>query len=486
MATESTPLTAHAGGDHGGRAMSRRRQLITGVMVGAALAALVVGWLVWGGGKDGSDVDVDVPTINGEALFCGLRNHEHGYISLPNRKDDHYFYWYFPAENATGSEPWILWLQGGPGCSGVAAIAHENGPCRINRDLTTTLNPYSWTKRANVIWLDQPTNTGFSVGSNDEVDATEESVRENIYWFLQEFLKKHPEFLERPLYLAGESYAGHYIPATAHYIWEQNQKSASGVPSLPLTGLAIGNGLTNPIIQSAHMLDMANNSYNIKIAKDEDLSKAQEAVQPCVQQIEACQTNTSVCVEALQFCQTSLMAPFVAQHVNPLDLRMKCADVPSSEGCYDFKHVTAYMNSHAVHKYLNVSSRVKEWQECREDVELRFLMSGDPMKRFDTQLVDLLNEGKLRLLVYVGDADLMCNWHGNLAWMEALEWKGQTAFQTAEEHAFKLSNGTQVGLARDSPQMTFVRVFNAGHLVAMDQPAVALELISRFIDSKPF
>jgi len=36
--------------------------------------------------------------------------------------------------------------------------------------------------------------------------------------FLQGFMDKHPEFKGRPLYIAGESYAGHYIPAFAKHI----------------------------------------------------------------------------------------------------------------------------------------------------------------------------------------------------------------------------------------------------------------------------
>jgi len=33
-----------------------------------------------------------------------------------------------------------------------------------------------------------------------------------------EFLEKYPEFKGRPLYVTGESYAGHYVPAISAYI----------------------------------------------------------------------------------------------------------------------------------------------------------------------------------------------------------------------------------------------------------------------------
>ena len=56
--------------------------------------------------------------------------------------------------------------------------------------------------------------------------------------------------------LLGESYAGHYIPAISHYIWEKNQEE-NGEFKIPLKGLAIGNGLTNTEIQYTTYPDMA-------------------------------------------------------------------------------------------------------------------------------------------------------------------------------------------------------------------------------------
>ena len=54
----------------------------------------------------------------------------------------------------------------------------------------------------------------------------------------------------------GESYAGHYIPAISHHIWEKNQEDNDEF-KIPLKGLAIGNGLTNTEIQYTTYPDMA-------------------------------------------------------------------------------------------------------------------------------------------------------------------------------------------------------------------------------------
>ena len=41
--------------------------------------------------------------------------------------------------------------------------------------------------------------------------------------FLSEFFKLHPELRANPLWLAGESYAGHYVPNLAAEILSHNR-----------------------------------------------------------------------------------------------------------------------------------------------------------------------------------------------------------------------------------------------------------------------
>lgn len=171
-----------------------------------------------------------------------------GYVKLANKADDHYFYWYFESRRSPATDPLDLWLTGGPGGSSIMAMLAENGPCKILPNIATEVNPYSWTAQANVVWLDQPTSVGFSHGSQQDKDFNETNVGENIYWFLQGFLEQHPELEGREFFVTGESYGGHYVPVAAHYIWKQNPVSPGSL-KLDLQGIAVGNGLTNPIIQ---------------------------------------------------------------------------------------------------------------------------------------------------------------------------------------------------------------------------------------------
>jgi cathepsin A (carboxypeptidase C) len=89
-------------------------------------------------------------------------------------------------------------------------------------------------------------------------------------------------------------------------------------------------------------------------------------------------------------------------------------------------------------------------------------------------VADLLNAG-IPVLIYAGDADYVCNWLGNKAWTLALEWSGSEAFNNAVDSDWKSE-----GMVRSANGLTFLQVYGAGHLVPMDQPETALNLINTF------
>ncbi|KAF4653463.1 hypothetical protein FOL47_010502, partial [Perkinsus chesapeaki] len=104
----------------------------------------------------------------------------HGYYNVdPKNPARKYFFWFFESRFEPSTDPIFLWLEGGPGESGLASAVGYNGPCIVNKDgATTSINPYSWTNRANGIWLDQPVGVGFSKGSPAEETPAE--TAENI------------------------------------------------------------------------------------------------------------------------------------------------------------------------------------------------------------------------------------------------------------------------------------------------------------------
>lgn len=71
---------------------------------------------------------------------------------------------------------------------------------------------------------------------------------------------------------------------------------------------------------------------------------------------------------------------------------------------------------------------------------------------------------------------------GNRAWTDALEWPGQKAYKKASTEDFKLlDDGSKIGTVKSSGNLTFMRLFDGGHMVPYDQPAASLDMLNRWI-----
>jgi cathepsin A (carboxypeptidase C) len=170
----------------------------------------------------------------GAATLCDASVTQHtGYYKLTDGAlPKNYFYWAFESRSSP-SDPVVLWMTGGPGCSSEVALFGENGPCQVTSDGTaTTNNPYSWNSNATLIYIDQPSGTGFSFGSG--MDHDEAGVAADMYNFLQQFFIAHPEYSARDFFVFGESYAGHYVPAVTHLIWKNNKSLQPGAIKINL------------------------------------------------------------------------------------------------------------------------------------------------------------------------------------------------------------------------------------------------------------
>ena len=77
------------------------------------------------------------------------------------------FFWYFEARHNSKSAPLSIYLAGGPGEPSIyAVLSEESGPCYVNpAGNSTTLNPWSFNNHVNMLYIDQPVQTGFSYSS---------------------------------------------------------------------------------------------------------------------------------------------------------------------------------------------------------------------------------------------------------------------------------------------------------------------------------
>ncbi|KAF8590899.1 alpha/beta-hydrolase [Ramaria rubella] len=150
---------------------------------------------------------------------------------------------FYAFETSTGSlttndtdKPWVIWLNGGPGSSSLAGLFLENGPIRIGPDYGASFNDFSWNTAADIVWIDQPVGTGFATADAEGYAVDEDQVAEDFFNFLENFVHVFPSLSKRPLFIAGESYSGKYIPyiAKAYFNFEN--------PPVRLRKFAIGDG----------------------------------------------------------------------------------------------------------------------------------------------------------------------------------------------------------------------------------------------------
>lgn len=141
--------------------------------------------------------------------------------------------------------PLLLWLQGGPGSSSQFGAHTEVGPLKVKNG-TVSENDYAWNLQGHLLFVDSPLNTGFSYSGDRtgdmQVSSTDEATN-HLMNFLENFYQTWPALRTSPLYITGESFAGHYIPVLAWKIINQPDLNVT------LAGVAIGDGWTDPINQ---------------------------------------------------------------------------------------------------------------------------------------------------------------------------------------------------------------------------------------------
>lgn len=165
-------------------------------------------------------------------------------------------------------------------------LFQEHGPCGIDANGSVYNNPYSWNNASNMLYIDQPVQTGFSYSipvpgyvdsSTDNVIAlpspvcpdyaadmscgtyaypnvsltanSTDNAAPNFYRALQGFMGAFPQYSRETFHFTTESYGGHYGPVFNEYIEEQNAHLQPGAKKIQLGSVMIGNGWYDPIIQ---------------------------------------------------------------------------------------------------------------------------------------------------------------------------------------------------------------------------------------------
>jgi cathepsin A (carboxypeptidase C) len=404
---------------------------------------------------------------------------------LDTQKDKHYFFWFFESRSKPSTDPILLWLNGGPGCTSFNGLLTENGPCRLDNSGNSTItNPYSWNNNANIIYLDQPLGVGYSYGKHGPNNTV--TAAEQVYVFLQLFFHKFPKYKNLDFHVTGESYGGHYIPAIGKVINDKNKKSRHN--KINLKSIAIGNGDPNASILYESYPTMACNSSYPPVLPQSTCDSMIKNLPKCKSMIEECNkgNNVEICVNATNYCDSITSDIYSNAGLDIYDVRTKA----NATGIYDAdpsNNFAPFLNRTDIKQILGADINIDfNLTSCSDDVYNEFVANGDEVKNFHQDVAKLLDDG-IRALIYNGDADFICNWYNGQAWTLALDWKGKSCFNNAKMQPYKrLASGKEYGQYRTYGNLTFIRVYEAGHMVPYYQPEGALDMINRWISQTKF
>lgn len=103
-----------------------------------------------------------------------------------------------------------------------------------------TFNPYSWHNYSHLLFIESPAGVGFSYNLETNFTFTNYVVADDTFNALQDFFNnKFKEYRNSKLWIAGESYAGIYIPDLAAMI---DQFNFGNDNPYDLRGILVGNG----------------------------------------------------------------------------------------------------------------------------------------------------------------------------------------------------------------------------------------------------
>lgn len=176
----------------------------------------------------------------------------------------HLHYWFARCEKEDwASAPTVLWLNGGPGSSSVLGWLQEIGPLLVNATGGLMRNPWAWTRQANVFVLESPAGVGYSYceaqrGGGACANTDNSTAATSLAALERFFFEKFPALAANDFFVAGESYAGVYVPTLARAIVERNERISNNASAdtsrlIPLAGVAVGDPCTDNAAQKDSM-----------------------------------------------------------------------------------------------------------------------------------------------------------------------------------------------------------------------------------------
>lgn len=123
-----------------------------------------------------------------------------------------------------------------------------------------------------------------------------------------------------------------------------------------------------------------------------------------------------------------------------------------------------YLNRDWVREKIGVDAGAGNYSFVSMQTNQAFWKAGDPFHQNQHYVAELLERG-MRVLIYAGTYDFLCNWVGNERWTLNMPWSGQEGFRAKPLIEWS-ANGHVAGKKRSYGNFTFATIDAAGHLVS--------------------
>ncbi|PPS12667.1 hypothetical protein GOBAR_AA07973 [Gossypium barbadense] len=403
-----------------------------------------------------------------------------GYITVEAKAGRALFYWLTeaPAKSRPETKPLVLWLNGGPGCSSIAYGASEEvGPFRVREDgKSLRLNPYAWNQEANLLFLDSPAGVGFSYSntSSDIYTAGDKRTAEDAYTFLMRWLERFPNYKHRPFYIAGESYAGHYIPELSQVIVHRNEGVKN--PVLNFKGFLLGNPLLDDYYDNIGSHEYWWNHGLISESTYKELKRS-------------CSNDTFLFPK--DGCNNALSGAYEEfGNINPYNIygppcnaistsNHRLAQLPlpwrfrGNDECV-VMYTRRYMNNRRVQKALHahLTPLRHPWTTCSSAIRRNWTDSPKSMLPIIKQLIG----AGIRIWIFSGDTDAVLPLTATRYCINALSLPTNISWYAWIDEQAQVGGWSEVYKG-----LTYVTVRGAGHEVPLTQPQRALRLFRYFL-----
>ncbi|XP_062180727.1 serine carboxypeptidase 2-like [Phragmites australis] len=407
-----------------------------------------------------------------------------GYVTVDERAGRSLFYWLQEVPAESQPAPLVLWLNGGPGCSSIAYGASEElGAFRIRPGgASLFLNKQRWNRVANILFLDSPAGVGFSYTNttSDLYNSGDNRTAHESYTFLVKWFARFPHYKYREFYLAGESYAGHYVPQLSQLVYRNNKGIEK--PFINFKGFMVGNAVTDDYHDQVGTFE---SWWNHGLISDATY-RLLEAV--CVHDnIEHTSPPCDAAYETAMAEQGdidpySIYTPTCNQtssSTTPSPAKKRRRVKPWMRG-YDpctERHSTVYYNRPEVQRALhaNVTGINYTWTTCSDIINTNWRDSPFSMLPIYQELI----AAGLRIWVYSGDTDSVVPLTATRYSIDAL------GLSTTTNWYPWYDNKEVGGWSQVYKGLTLVTVRGAGHEVPLHRPRQAFILFQHFLRGKP-